>query len=68
MNLRNPEPLVNGSPRIHTAKGDLTGRYVIDFEMVEGFKFYLLIRSGDPGRIGFKYVRLEQLPGEENEC
>ena len=68
MNLRNPEPLVNGSPRIHTAKGDLTSRFVIDFEMIEGFKFYLLIRSGDPGRIGFKYVRLEQLPDEGNEC
>ena len=64
MNLRNPEPLANGSPRIHTAKGDLSSRYVIDFEMIEGFKFYLLIRSGDPGRIGFDYVRLEELPGE----
>ena len=60
--LRNPEPVVNARARLYTQSGDLgVRRYVIDFiKRDEAYKYYLLIREGDPGKVRFEYVKIEK--------
>ena len=61
--LRNPSPVVNARARLYTQSGDLgVRRYVIDFvKKEEAYKYYLLIREGDPGKLRFDYVKIERL-------
>ena len=62
LTLRNLHPSRNACGRIYTGTGNIRCRYVIDFKMqVKGFRYALLIREGDPGKIRFNYVKLEQL-------
>lgn len=63
LTLRNPKPSRNANPRISTAPGNVKCRYVIDFRMQnKDFKYNLLIREADPGKLRVNYVKLEQLP------
>ena len=61
--LRNPKPLKNASHRIATECGDSGAqRFVIEFtKRKSAFKYYLLIREGETGKIRFNYVRIERL-------
>lgn len=59
MLLRNPEPLINACPRIHTPYGDCKNRYVTEFTMTEGAKYCLLVREGVPNKLKFGYIRIE---------
>lgn len=61
--MRNPTPRRNAHGRIASGAGDVRRRYVIDFTyQKKDFKYYLLIREGNTGKIRFNYVRLEALP------
>ncbi|NLG12811.1 MAG: hypothetical protein GX561_01235 [Lentisphaerae bacterium] len=64
MVLRNPTPLTNANARIHTPPGDLgIQRHVIEFtKRDKDFKYYFLLREGDPGYVKFNYVKVEILP------
>ena len=60
--LRNPVPVVNANYRIYTFSGECVNRYVIDFRMQNAaYKYYLLIREGEAGKLRFNYIKLEQL-------
>ena len=60
--LRNPVPVENANHRIYTFSGECVNRYVIDFRMQNAaYKYYLLIREGDAGKLRFNYIKLEQL-------
>lgn len=65
--LRNPIPVVNANSRITTFSGESVNRYVINFRMTEtDYKYYLLIREGEAGKIRFNYVKLEILEDKLN--
>ena len=65
--LRNPIPVVNANSRITTFSGESVNRYVINFRMTEtDYKYYLLIREGEAGKIRFNYVKLEILEDNLN--
>ena len=65
LTLRNLHPSRNAHGRVYTGPGNIKSRYVIDFEMqAKGFKYVLLVREGDPGKIRFNYVKLEQLKSD----
>ena len=61
--LRNPTPLVNANARIQTPAGDNgVSRYVIEFvKQGDAYKYYLLVREGEVGKIRFDYIKLERL-------
>lgn len=61
--LRNHVPLVNANARIQTPAGDNgVSRYVIEFaKQGDAYKYYLLIREGEIGKIRFDYVKIERL-------
>ena len=62
--LRNPDPLKNANARIATPRGKSgKQRYVIEFaKQGDDFRYYLLIREGEAGRLRINYARLERLP------
>lgn len=65
LTLRNLHPSRNANGRVYTGPGNIKSRYVIDFKMqAKGFKYVLLVREGDPGKIRFNYVKLEQLKSD----
>ena len=60
--LRNPKPLSNAAKRIYTFNGESINRYVINFRMSNpDYRYYLLIREGDTGKIRFNYIKLEMI-------
>ena len=60
--LRNPQPVSNANRRIYTFSGETVNRYVINFRMNNpDYRYYLLVREGDKGKIRFKYIKLEIL-------
>ena len=63
MVLRNPVPLVNANARIQTPPGDNgVSRYVIEFaKQGDAYKYYLLIREGENGKIRFDRIKIERL-------
>lgn len=61
--LRNPTPLVNANARIQTPPGDSgVSRYVIEFaKQGDNYKYYLLVREGENGKIRFDKIKIERL-------
>ena len=60
--LRNPKPSRNANARIFTPTGvSGNSRYVITFrKTVAKFRYCLLVREGDKGRIRFNHVKIER--------
>ncbi|MBR6587288.1 MAG: metallophosphoesterase [Kiritimatiellae bacterium] len=60
--LRNPKPSRNANARIFTPSGvSGNSRYVITFrKTVAKFRYCLLVREGDKGRIRFNHVKIER--------
>ena len=64
--MRNPEPRRNANARVTVGSGDVRCRYIIDFfYQQKDFKYYLLLREGNPGKVRFNYIRIEKLPQKE---
>lgn len=61
--LRNPTPLVNANSRIQTPPGDSgVFRFVIEFvKKSDAYKYYLLVREGENGKIRFDKVKIERI-------
>ncbi|MBE6384519.1 MAG: hypothetical protein E7048_02510 [Lentisphaerae bacterium] len=59
LTLRDPVPVDNLSPRIHTPYGDCRNRYVAEFTPPESGECYLLVRDGLPNKIKFEYLKIE---------
>ena len=59
----NPAPRRNANPRAAVGAGESLCCHIIDFPYQQkDFKYYLLIREGDPGKSRFNCIRLEKLP------
>lgn len=59
MIIRDPGPVNNLSPRIHTPYGDCLNRYLTEFATEEEGNYYLLVREGQPNKIRFEYLKIE---------
>lgn len=59
LTLRDPVPVDNLFPRIHTPYGDCRNRYVAEFTPPESGECYLLVRDGLPNKIKFEYLKIE---------
>ena len=64
--MRNPAPRRNANIRVAVGAGKIRCRYIIDFfYQQKDFKYYLLLREGNPGKVRFNYIRIEKLPKKE---
>ena len=57
--VRDPGPVKNMTPRIHTPYGNCRNRYLAEFTTEEDGCYCILVREALPNKIKFEYLKIE---------